>query len=122
MKDQVRKLGQRSRRKRHIRHRVSGTVERPRLTVFRSNQHISAQLIDDTRGVTLCQASSQNKALVGAVKYGGNKAAADVVGAALASAAKAQGIDRVVFDRNGYRFHGRVQALADAARKAGLVF
>ncbi|NOT01546.1 MAG: 50S ribosomal protein L18 [Phycisphaerales bacterium] len=122
MNDQTRKLAQRLRRKRHVRHRVFGTSERPRLTVFRSNQHISAQIIDDSRGVTLCQASSQNKAMAEAVKYGGNKAAADQVGTALASAAKAKGIEKVAFDRNGYRFHGRVQALADAARKAGLLF
>lgn len=70
----------------------------------------------------MCQASSQNKAMAEAVKYGGNKAAADQVGTALASAAKAKGIEKVAFDRNGYRFHGRVQALADAARKAGLLF
>lgn len=99
-----------------------GTAARPRLTVFRSHKHIYAQLIDDERGVTLCSASTQSKALRGQVKYGGNTAAAKMVGAALAEQAKAKKIVEVCFDRNGYRYHGRLKGLADAAREAGLKF
>lgn len=110
------------RRKHVIRNRVDGTAERPRLTVFRSLKNIYAQVIDDENGVTLCAASTQAKDLRGQVKYGGNVAAAKLVGKALAEQALAKSIQQVCFDRNGYRYHGRVKALADAAREAGLKF
>jgi large subunit ribosomal protein L18 len=113
------KLQGRARRKRRIRKKVAGSVERPRLTVFRSSRHMYAQVIDDVRGTTLASASSNSKAF--AVE--GNKTAvAKAIGQAIAEACKAKGIDKVVFDRNGYMYHGRVKALADAARKAGLSF
>jgi len=97
-----------------------GTAERPRLSVFRSNKHIAAQLIDDLRGVTLVSASSHGKN--SGLKTGGNMAAAAVVGKKLAEAALAKGITLAQFDRGHYRYHGRVKALADAARSAGLKF
>jgi len=112
----------RLRRKHVIRHRVFGTTERPRLTVFRSLKNLYAQIIDDEKGVTLCEASSRSKDLQSKVPSGGNIPAAKLVGAALAERAKAKNIDQVCFDRNGYRYHGRVKALADAAREAGLKF
>ena len=116
------RVKRRSRRKRGIRKQVYGTAERPRLVVFRSLQHIYAQIIDDDRGVTLCSASTKGKDLAGQVSYGGNAAAAKVVGTALAELAKSRQIEQVCFDRGGYRFHGRIKALADAAREAGLKF
>lgn len=116
------KLKRRVRRKHSIRHRVFGTTERPRLTVFRSVKNIYAQIIDDAKGVTLCEASSKGKDLKAQLPHGGNVSAAKVVGAALAEKAKAKSIDKVCFDRNGYRYHGRIKALADAAREAGLKF
>ncbi|MCX5775114.1 MAG: 50S ribosomal protein L18 [Firmicutes bacterium] len=108
------------RERRHIRVRakISGTAARPRLSVYRSNAHISAQLIDDVKGVTLVASSSVALKL----KNGGNKAAATLVGADIGAKALAAGIKEVVFDRSGYIYHGRVQLLAEAARKAGLVF
>jgi large subunit ribosomal protein L18 len=112
----------RLRRKRGIRKRVNGNRERPRLTVFRSLRHIYAQIIDDIQGVTLCEASSQNKELRDRVGSGGNLEAAKMVGEALAERAKALKIERVCFDRNGYRFHGRVKQLAEALREAGIGF
>ena len=111
-----------TRRKRRIRKRLFGTDQRPRLTVTRSLKNIYAQIIDDGRGVTICQASTRDKELRGEVGYGGNKSAAGEVGKLLAARAQARGVERVVFDRNGRRFHGRVRALADAARKGGLQF
>ena len=116
------KVLRRLRRKRGIRKSVIGTAERPRLTVFRSVKHIYAQIIDDQRGVTLCEASTRTKGLRGDIKNGGNIAAAKQVGTALGQAAVAAKIAEVAFDRNGYRFHGRVKGLADAAREAGLKF
>jgi len=110
----------RNRRKMRVRKGVFGTPERPRLTVTRSLQHIYAQLIDDVAGRTLVAASSVAKELRGALKYGGNKAAAGAVGKLLGQRALATGIKAAVFDRNGYKFHGRIKALADAAREAGL--
>jgi len=110
------------RRKRRVRKRVFGTAERPRLSVHRSLQHISAQIIDDDRGVTLCQASTADKELRGSLGYGGNCKAAGAVGTLLATRAKTKGIEAVAFDRNGRKFHGRVKALAEAAREAGLKF
>ena len=106
----------RLRRSRHVRNRVQGTPERPRLTVFRSHKHIYAQVVDDEDGKTLCSASSRS------TKYGGNKNAAVEVGKAVAASATAAGIKKVAFDRGGYKYHGRVAALADAAREAGLEF
>jgi large subunit ribosomal protein L18 len=110
----------RTRRKMRVRKGIFGTGERPRLTVTRSLQHIYAQLIDDVAGRTLVEACSVSKELRGALKYGGNKAAAGAVGKLLGQRALAKGIKAAVFDRNGYKFHGRVKALADAAREAGL--
>jgi len=97
---------------------VSGTTERPRLTIFRSLNHIYAQIVDDVGGQTLVSASTTEKDLRGAT--GGNVEAAERVGRALAERAAGKGIEQVVFDRGGYRYHGRVKALADAARAAGL--
>lgn len=116
------KAQRRARRKRGIRKRIQGTLERPRLTVFRSLNHIYAQLVDDGGSVTLCSASTKCKELRGEIKNGGNCEAAKVVGAALAQRAKAKNIEAVRFDRNGYRFHGRVKSFADAAREGGLKF
>ncbi len=111
----------RDRRKKHIRKRVRGTTERPRLCVFRSGKHIYAQVIDDQRGVTVAAASTHDKG-VEIEGHGGNIAAAKVVGGVVAERAIEAGIRSVVFDRNGYLFHGRVKALADAAREGGLEF
>ena len=107
--------------KRHVRVRgkISGTPERPRLNVFRSNANIYAQIIDDVNGVTLVSANTLEKDFEGAT---GNIEAAKKVGAVLAERAKAKGIEEVVFDRGGYIFHGRVAALAEGAREAGLKF
>ena len=107
--------------KRHIRVRgkVSGTAERPRLNVFRSNANIYAQIIDDVSGVTLVSANTLEKGFEGAT---GNAEAAKKVGVTLAERAKAKGIEEVVFDRGGYVYHGRVAALAEGAREAGLKF
>jgi large subunit ribosomal protein L18 len=101
-----------------IRSRVSGTGERPRLAVFRSVKHIYAQVIDDTKGHTMVAASSSEKDL----KNGGNVAGAKEIGKLVAERAKDKGIKAVVFDRGGYQYHGRVKALAEAAREAGLEF
>ena len=116
------RLIRRRRRKRGIRRRLRGTGEKPRLTVFRSAKHIYAQIIDDEGGITLCEASTRGRDLRGEIQYGGNIAAAKVVGEALAKRALAKDIRTVCFDRNGYRFHGRVKGLAEAAREAGLTF
>ena len=102
-----------------IRSRVSGTTERPRLAVFRSVSHIYAQVIDDGVGHTLVAAASTEKTLAG---KGGNVEGAKLIGKAVAERAKEKGIKRVVFDRGGYLYHGRIKALADAAREAGLEF
>ncbi|OUM95067.1 MAG: 50S ribosomal protein L18 [Thermobacillus sp. ZCTH02-B1] len=113
-----------ARLKRHlrIRKKISGTAERPRLSVFRSAKHIYAQLIDDEKGITLASASTLDKELRGKIANGGNVEAARQVGELIAKRAKAKGIDKVVFDRGGYLYHGRVKALADAAREGGLEF
>ena len=105
-----------------IRTRLSGRAQTPRLSVYRSLNHIYAQIVDDTRGQTLVSASTRDKEVRTTLKTGGNVAAAKVVGQALAKRATADGIARVVFDRGGYAYHGRVKALADAAREAGLKF
>jgi large subunit ribosomal protein L18 len=109
----------RNRIHRRIRRKLSGTPERPRLAVFRSVAHIYAQVIDDSAGATLVSASSVDK---GGKANGGNVAAAKAIGKLVAERAKEKGIKRVVFDRGGYQYHGRVKALADAAREAGLEF
>ena len=110
---------QRLKRHKRVRAKISGTPERPRLNVFRSEANIYAQVIDDVNGVTLASASSLDKAIEG---YGGNVAAATAVGKLVAERAKAKGIETVVFDRGGYLYHGRVKALADGAREGGLKF
>ncbi len=112
----------RERRRRRVRGKVSGTTQRPRLAVFRSEHHIYAQVIDDTQGRTLAAASSLDGTLKSDVKYGGNIDAAKRVGQLVAERAKEQGVNTVVFDRGGFIYHGRVAALADAAREAGLEF
>ena len=104
-----------------IRKNLSGTTDRPRLCVFRSNKHIYAQIVDDSEGRTIAAASTLDAEAKGA-KGGGNIAAAKVVGAAVAKRAIDKGIQAVLFDRGGYIYHGRVKALADAAREAGLKF
>ncbi len=116
------KKTRRRRRKLRVRKRIFGTPDRPRLTVFRSSKHIAVQVVDDVTGVTLCQAASMNKELRKQISYGGNVAAAKAIGTVVAERAKEKGITKVAFDRNGYRYHGRIQALADAAREGGLSF
>jgi large subunit ribosomal protein L18 len=112
-----------ARRSRRVRHRIeTGVHRRPRLSVFRSSQHIYAQVIDDAQARTLAAASSIDKDLRAALKTGANREAAAAVGKLLAERAKAAGVTTVVFDRGGYLFHGRVKALADAAREGGLSF
>ena len=113
-----------ARQKRHYRLRryISGTAERPRLAVFRSNMHIYAQVIDDTRGHTVAAASTMEKAIREGLDKTWDVAAAKAVGEAVAKKAVAAGIKTVVFDRGGYIYHGKIQALADAAREAGLEF
>lgn len=122
MKIMQKKSLRRKRRKRHVRKTVNGTPERPRLSVFRSHKNIYAQIIDDTGGRTLVTASSMDKAFSKQSAYGGNGAAAKTVGTALAEMAAEKGIKKVVFDRNGYPFHGRIKVLAEAAREGGLEF
>ena len=108
--------------KTRIRGRISGTPERPRLTVYKSLKRIYVQAVDDTRGVTLAAASSLEKELRGTLKSGANMEAAKAVGARIAERLKEKGITSVVFDRNGNLYHGRVKALADSAREGGLKF
>jgi large subunit ribosomal protein L18 len=112
------------RRRRHdrVRRRVTGTQERPRLAVFRSLKHIYAQVIDDAAGQTLAAASTLDLSLRGALKTGGDVEAAKAVGKLIAERAREKGVEKVVFDRGGFMYHGRVQHLADAAREAGLHF
>ena len=105
-----------------VRTRVEGTPERPRLCVYRSLEHIYAQVIDDRNGKTLVSASSLDGETKKSLKGGGNIAAAKVIGKTIAERAKSAGVSKVVFDRGGYKYHGRVKALADAAREAGLKF
>lgn len=120
--DREEKVWRRKRRHMRIRKRVSGTAARPRLCVFRSNRHIYAQIIDDTRGMTLVAASTLDPILRGRLEKGGDVKAAFEVGKLLGERAVALGIKAVVFDRAGYKYHGRVKALADGAREAGLSF
>ena len=111
------------RRKQRVRHKIQLRAgSQPRLSVFRSNKHIYAQVIDDKQGKTVASASSLEKDLRGKLKTGGDVAAAVEIGKLVAARAVAAGVTKVVFDRAGYRFHGRVKALADAARESGLTF
>lgn len=112
----------RLKRQRRVRRKVRGTVEQPRLCVFRSAKNIYAQIIEDQTGSTLVAMSSLSKDVLEAGKYGGNIESAKAVGKAIAEQALAKNIKQVVFDRNGFLYHGRVKALADAAREAGLSF
>jgi large subunit ribosomal protein L18 len=117
----LRKMNQFDRRAQRVRRSLAGNSGgRPRLSVFRSSKHIYAQLIDDAKGETLAAASSLEKELKSTLKTGADKAAAAAVGKLLAERAKKAGIDKVVFDRGGYRYHGRIKALADGAREGGL--
>jgi len=111
--------GQRKKRHKRVRSKITGTQERPRLNVFRSEKHIYAQIIDDTKGVTLCSASSLEKDFGGS---GSNKEGAKKVGKKVAERAVKNGIENVVFDRGGYIYHGRIKELAEAAREGGLKF
>ena len=112
----------RERRKLRIRRKISGSSERPRLTVFRSSKHIYAQVVDDVAGSTIAHASTLTRDVRTAIAESTKSDAAKQVGAAIAKLLLSKGIDKVVFDRNGYLYHGRVRALADAAREAGLKF
>ena len=116
------KVESRHKRHRRVRRKVFGTAARPRLSVYRSNMHIYAQIIDDTNGRTLVAASTIDEECRKTAKRGGNRKAAELVGQLIAERAKASQIQSVVFDRGGYQFHGRVKTLADAARQAGLIF
>ncbi len=122
MNPQKRKSRGRTKRKLRVRRRVFGEPGRPRLTVFRSLGHMYAQIVDDVAARTLVAASSLSKEIRAKTKSGGNIGSAKVVGKLLGEKAKAAGIEQVTFDRNGYRYHGRVKAFADAAREAGLKF
>ncbi len=118
----LRKHELRERRHRRVRKKVSGTSERPRLAVYRSENHIYAQVIDDTQGHTLAAASTVDQSLRADIPYGGNVEAARKVGALVAQRAIEAGVSQVVFDRGGFAYHGRVAALAEAAREGGLQF
>ncbi len=118
MKAIILKINRRIRRKRGIRKRIFGQPDRPRLTIFRSNKNIYAQIIDDLTGRTLASASTREKDAK--VDNGGNCSSATEVGKSLAERAVKAGISTVAFDRNGYRYHGRIKALADGAREGGL--
>jgi large subunit ribosomal protein L18 len=122
MDQQKTKKRRQLRRRRHVRSKVVGTAERPRLTVHRSSKHIYVQLIDDLTGVTLAAASSRGKDVRTGLPYGGNIKGSQVVGKLIAEAAIAKGIKLAAFDRGHYRYHGRIKALADAAREGGLQF
>ena len=113
---------QRKRRGWRVRKNIRGTADRPRLCVVRSLKHTYAQLIDDSKGATLASAGTTESALQSKVKYGGNKAAAEAIGQTIAERALAAGIKQVCFDRGSAKYHGRVAALAEAARKSGLNF
>lgn len=112
----------RLKRRFRIRKKINGTAARPRLSVYRSSKHIYAQLIDDVAGVTIVSASTVDKEIASAIGNGGNVESAAKVGEAIAKRAVAKGVTEVVFDRGGYLYHGRIKALADAAREAGLQF
>lgn len=112
----------RHRRHRRVRRKILGTAQRPRLSIFRSHQHMSAQLIDDVAGRTLVSAATQEAVLRKQTPKGGGLSAAKAVGRLIAERAKAVKIDKVVYDRSGYQYHGRVKSLADGAREGGLEF
>ena len=116
------KNANRLQRHKRVRRKITGTTQRPRLCVFRSSNNIYAQIIDDANRVTLTAASSLDAEVKGAVNHGGNKEAAKMVGEMIAKRAIEKGITEVVFDRGGYLYHGKIKALADAAREAGLKF
>lgn len=120
MKKQIRLNRQRKNRKLRVGNKVKRYSTRPRLAIFRSHKHISAQIIDDAKGVTLVSAGTLDKDIRSSLKYGGNCAAAAEIGTAIAKKAISAGVTQVAFDRRGFKYHGRVQALADAARDAGL--
>lgn len=122
MKPEHRKQFQRERRHLRLRKRVRGNAERPRLTVFRSHKHIYAQVVDDGRAVTIAAASSLSKDLRLGLKHGGNVEAAKAVGKKLAQQCLRLGVQKVSFDRGSFPYHGRIKALADAARETGLKF
>ena len=111
-----------SRRRYHVRKKVKGQADRPRLSVFRSNRHIYVQIIDDIAGATLASASTRTKGMQDQLPNTGNRKAAGIIGESVAKQALGVGIKCVRFDRNRYKFHGRVKALAEGARKAGLAF
>lgn len=119
---QVNRKADNKKRHQRVRNRVTGTAERPRLSVYRSLNHIYCQIIDDTKGVTLVSTSSIDNGLKGQLETGGDLGAAQAVGKTIAEKALNQGIKQVVFDRGGHIYHGRIKALADAAREAGLEF
>lgn len=121
-RQQFRLAEQRTRRQMRVRKGIEGTAERPRLAVFRSHKHFFCQIIDDLKGVTLAAASTRMKDLRPQLKTGGDRKAAEAVGAKIAELAKSKGITKVVLDRRHYLYHGRVKTFADAARKAGLKF
>lgn len=116
------KRRKRERRHKRVRQRIIGTAERPRLSVYRSLKNVYCQLIDDMAGRTLAASSTLQKDVREKIRYGGNKAAAELVGQKIAEEAKKIGVQRVVFDRGGYKFHGRIKALAESARKNDLMF
>lgn len=116
------RLAGRTRRRQRIRKKITGTPERPRLTVFRSTKHIYAQVIDDTTGATLAASSSSGKSVRDSLKDKKKVETAESIGETLAGLCREKGIEQVVFDRNGYIYHGRVKAVADGARKGGLQF
>lgn len=118
----VKSRNARKRRQKSVRLKISGTSERPRLNVFRSHGHIYVQVIDDTVGHTLASASTVDKEVVGMIAGKKKKEQAKIVGEVIAERAKSAGVSRVVFDRGGYLYHGRVKALADGAREGGLEF
>ncbi len=116
------KVQSRTRRHERLRKKVQGTTAKPRLSVYKSLSHIYAQLIDDSAGKTIVAASSREKDIISSIKHGGNVEAAKKVGASIAQKALGKNIKAVVFDRGGYKYHGCVKALADAAREKGLQF
>jgi len=122
LKKVSKKVLNRLKRKQRVRKKLSGTQLRPRLNVYRSLKHIYAQLIDDEKGITLVSASTLDKEIRGKLKSTGNKEAAKLVGKIIAERAKEKNITKVVFDRNGFLYHGRIKALADGAREKGLKF
>lgn len=122
MNKQSHKTMRRTRRRIGIRKRIIGTAEKPRLSVYRSLNHIYAQVIDDIAGRTLASAGTRDKDITALKSGGGNAAAAALVGKKIAEKAKAAGVSKVAFDRGGFKYHGRVKALADAAREGGLAF